>query len=83
MNINLRLYATLRDYLPPDVPGNQVCLALPAPATVPEVLETFGVPLELAHIVMVNSRHVRPPQLAERTLQDGDEVAVWPAIGGG
>jgi len=83
MKITLRLYATLQDYLPPGTPGNQVELDLPEGATITEVLESLSVPLALAHIVMVKGRHVLKPQLAERVLLAGDELAVWPAIGGG
>jgi sulfur carrier protein ThiS len=83
MKITLRLYATLRDYLPPDTPGGQIRLDLPEAATVPAALASLAVPLALAHIVMVNGRHVLRPDLAHRPLHEGDELAVWPAIGGG
>lgn len=83
MKITLRLYATLQDYLPRDARGNEAYLELPDAATVPEALESLKVPLSQAHIVMVNGRHVLRHQLSERALQEGDELAVWPAIGGG
>jgi sulfur carrier protein ThiS len=83
MNITLKLYATLRDYLPPDTPGSQLRLDLPEAATIPEALASVAVPPGLAHIVMINGRHVVRPQWGQRILRDGDELAVWPAIGGG
>lgn len=83
MKITLRLYATLQDYLPSDARGNEASLEVPDGATVPEALAVLSVPLSQAHIVMVNGRHVVRSQVAQKTLQDGDELAVWPAIGGG
>jgi len=82
MRITLRLYATLRDYLP-DTGGGPEIIELPAGATIPEALATRAVPIGLAHIVMVGGRHVVRQDLATRQLQDGDELAVFPAIGGG
>lgn len=82
MKITLKLYATLRDYLPKD--GNyQMVLDLPDGATIPDALAQLGVPLELAHIVLLNNRHVLRPDVAVRQLADGDDLAVFPAIGGG
>lgn len=82
MKIVLRLYATLRDYLP-DGHDTAVTLELPPGATIPDALAVLGVPLPLAHIVMIGGRHVLKPEVASRPLKDGDELAVFPAIGGG
>ncbi len=82
MKVVLRLYATLRDYLP-DGHDTAVTLDLPNNATVPDALAVLGVPLAKAHIVMIGGRHVLKPDVATRLLKEGDELAVFPAIGGG
>lgn len=81
MEIKLKLFATLRSYLPPN--EVQVMLTLPEGATIPDALALQGVPLGLAHIVLVNGRHVLRDDRATRVLVDGDELGVFPAIGGG
>lgn len=83
MKITLKLYATLRDYLPADSGGSRMIVELAEGATIPEALAVPAVPVRLAHIVMVNGRHVLRPDLGTRQLKEGDEVAVFPAIGGG
>ena len=83
MKIKFRLFATLRDYLPPDTAGGEVLVELPAGATVVDALARFAVPVALAHIVMINNRRVLRPDIATRRLEEGDELAVFPAIGGG
>jgi|WetSurMetagenome_2_1015567.scaffolds.fasta_scaffold1304590_1 sulfur carrier protein ThiS len=83
MKVTFRLFATLRDYLPPNTPNGQVYLDLPEGATIPMALELYAVPLQLAHIVMINNRHVLRPDVATRELKEGDQLAVFPAIGGG
>ena len=82
MNIRLRLFATLREYLPEG--GAEVALELSSDAaTVADALAVQGVPLNLAHVAFVNGRHVLKPELPTRILQDGDVVSVFPAVGGG
>lgn len=81
MNIKLRLFATLRSYLPQG--STEIALALPDGATIPDALAAQGVPLGLAHIVLINNRHVQRGDIATRTLAEGDQLAVFPAIGGG
>lgn len=83
MKIKLKLFATLRDYLPTETGGKEALLELPDGATIPDALAVFAVPLGLAHIVMINNRHVLRPDVATRRLQEGDQLAVFPAIGGG
>lgn len=83
VKIKLRLYATLRNYLPPDCEGGQVVLELPDAATIPDALARLGVPVGLAHIVLINNRHVLRENIVSRQLLDSDELAVFPAIGGG
>lgn len=83
MKVMLRLHATLRQYLPRDTGSEGVPLELPAGASVPDALAVLGVPLAHAHLILVNGRHLLKPDLASRHLTDGDQVAVFPAIGGG
>jgi sulfur carrier protein ThiS len=83
MKVTLKLYATLRDYLPSHEGGPQAILELPEQATLADALAELAVPVALAHIVLINGHHVLRPDIAERELHDGDQVAVFPAIGGG
>ncbi|MBS1227493.1 MAG: hypothetical protein H6R17_770 [Proteobacteria bacterium] len=83
MKIRLKLFATLGSYLPPGSSGGETLIELPEAAIIPDALGMFGVPLNLAHIVFVNGRHVLRPNLPTHPLHDGDTLAVFPAIGGG
>ena len=83
MKIKFRLFATLQEYLPPDSREGETLVDLPDSASITDVLGMFAVPVNLAHIVFVNGRHVLRPNLATYHLEDGDTLAVFPAIGGG
>ncbi len=74
MLVAIKCYATLRGYQPRDG-----VLEAQEGASVQEVLQGLGLPLEEAKVVFVNGRNAS----LEQGLQQGDKVAVFPAVGGG
>ena len=83
MNVTLKLYASLSDYLPVAARHNQVEVELPDGATVGGVIERYQLPPKLTHLVLVNGVFVPPDARATALLHDGDQLAVWPPIAGG
>ena len=84
MQITFKLYASLTEYLPPDRrTQNQMALDLPEGATIAQVIEPFGLPMKLVHLVLVNGHYVAPDDRASRALVEGDVLAIWPPIAGG
>ncbi len=83
MNVTLKLYATLSDYLPPDAQHNRVRVELSDHATVGNLIDRYNLPPKLTHLVLINGHYIAPEARASTTLRDGDTVAVWPPIAGG
>jgi sulfur carrier protein ThiS len=84
MKITFKLYASLTDYLPADARrGNQMPLDVSADAPIARIIEPFGMPPKLVHLVLVNGVFVPPAERASRTLAEGDTLAIWPPIAGG
>ena len=84
MRIVFKLYASLTQYLPPEVrASNRLPLDVPEGSTVSSVVEPFGLPLELVHLVLVNGVFVPRDERTTRALEDGDVLAIWPPIAGG
>jgi sulfur carrier protein ThiS len=84
MKITFKLYAGLTDYLPADVrTHNQLPLDLPDGTAIAAVIEPFGLPRKMVHLVLVNGVYVAPAQRFTHVLKDGDVLAIWPPIAGG
>ena len=85
MQITFKLYAMLTDYLPVEQRrrGNEITLDLAPNSTVVDVIAQFNLPPKMVHLVLINGHFVPPGERAQRTLQEGDVLAVWPPIAGG
>jgi sulfur carrier protein ThiS len=83
MKIVLKLFAGLSPLLPPEARANSLELEIPPQATIDEILKTQRVPEESAHLVTVNGVFIAPGERAKRTLQEADELAIWPPVAGG
>ncbi|MBX3606659.1 MAG: MoaD/ThiS family protein [Piscinibacter sp.] len=84
MKIVFKLYASLTQYLPPESRyDNRLALELPEGSSVAQVIEPFGLPQKLVHLVLVNGVYVPPEQRLSHVLKDEDVLAIWPPIAGG
>lgn len=84
MQITFKLFATLTDYLPAASRNTNVLQLEVAPeATILQIIEPFGLPPNLVHLVLVNGKYVSPADRGTQTLNPGDVLAIWPPIAGG
>ena len=83
MRVTFKLYASLGEYLPPEAVDHAVELEYDAPVTPFQLLDRFGVPHALAHLVLRNGVFVPPGERDCLLLADGDALAVWPPVAGG
>ncbi|CAM3390594.1 MoaD/ThiS family protein [Polaromonas hydrogenivorans] len=84
MKITFKLFATLTDYLPvPARRGNLIELDVAPDASISQIIEPFGLPPKLVHLVLVNGRYIEPEKRLTTTLAEGDVLAIWPPIAGG
>jgi sulfur carrier protein ThiS len=84
VQITLKLFATLADYLPDGAKSNAITLEYAdAAPTVGAVIAQHGLPSKLVHLVLVNGSYVAPDARNAHQLKDGDTLAIWPPIAGG
>lgn len=83
MEITLKLYASLSQYLPEAAENHAVKINISASATAFSVLDRFNVPKESAHLVLLNGIYLSADERARSGFKDGDTLAVWPPVAGG
>ena len=84
MQITFKLYASLTQHLPPEARrGNQIALDVTEGASIAQIIEPFGLPAKLVHLVLVNGVYVPPEQRLSFVPRQGDVLAIWPPIAGG
>lgn len=79
MKIEIQLYATLTQFLPPGADGKKAVIEVPDGITVKGVMDQLGIPQEHPNLTLVNG--IQSPD--QKALKDGDILAVFPPIAGG
>jgi sulfur-carrier protein len=74
MQINVKLFAYFRDNR-----FKQKLMDFPAGTTVEEIVKALEIPLAEVGVIMLNSRHCE----MQWAPDEGDQLAIFPAIGGG
>ncbi len=79
IEVEVRLYATLRKYSPGTGVGEPVVLEVPDGARLADLLARLGVPKGEMKVAFVNNRR----QGDDYQLARGDRVAIFPPVAGG
>ena len=80
MQVEIRLFASLRSYLPAGSDGTSTALELPVGTRVCDVIERLSIPPQLAQLVMIDGIHETNRQ---RVLNDGATISLFPPVAGG
>ena len=78
MKVEVRAFATLRSFLPPEV-RHTAMLNVPDGSTIRDVTRSLGIPDEMALVALLNGRETEPGQ----RLKTGDVVTLFPPLAGG
>jgi len=79
ITVRVKLFATLRRHYPDMGIGEAMPVELPDGATIGQLIEHLSVPANEVKVVFVNGI----VQQEEYALNDGDEVGIFPPVGGG
>lgn len=80
MNVEVRLFATLRKYLPAGNDGIVGKMDLPSGSSIADVLRTLDIPPAMASLMLVDGRYESNKR---RKLDEGCVLSIWPPIAGG
>ncbi len=78
MQIEVRLYATLRQ-IAPDAPGGVLAVTMPEGASVADVFAALKIDPVKVHLIMVNGVAAD----LDSILKDSDRLGLFPPVGGG
>ena len=79
MNIEVRCFGAMREYLPADAQGNTAAVELEPDARVSDAVAVLDAPDRLVHAVLVNE----DPADLSTVLKDGDRLTLMPHYSGG
>ncbi len=79
MEIEVKLFATLRDYLPEGSSRFSCKMKVEGPTRVQDILSNLKIPEEMPKIILVNGVHGKKDQI----LKEGDVLSVFPPVAGG
>ena len=79
MTVEVRLFATLAQFLPPGSHDGSAVLDVPEAATIDLVTRRLGIPPGLECILLVNGSEAQ----AGQTLRSGDVIDIFPPLAGG
>ena len=79
MEIEVKLFATLRDYLPKGSGRFSCKIEIDASTRIQDILSRLKIPEEIPKIILVNGVHKKKVQI----LKEGDVLSVFPPVAGG
>jgi molybdopterin converting factor small subunit len=79
MTVRIKLFATLRKYLPKGHPSDTLVVELPDGAAVCDAIAALGIPAEHARMVVSQNEQLE----ASARLRDGQEINLFPPLAGG
>jgi molybdopterin converting factor small subunit len=79
VKVEVRLFATLISFLPPESRDGAAILEVPDHSTVHDVVHHLGIPTDLDRVILVNGSD----GTADVKLHPGDVVTVFPPLAGG
>lgn len=83
MKITVKLYASLMPYLPKTDQRHAVDIEIDPSDSPYQVVDSLGIPRELAHLVIVNGIFVCGDERNKAQFKEGDVLAMWPEVAGG
>ncbi len=83
MRLTFKLYANLTAYLPEDSNKHSIEIDVTESDTPISILERYSVPLESAHLILLNGTYVQPDERNQAIFKEGDTLAIWPPVAGG
>jgi len=81
VNIELKMFMTFREYLPPESVNGKSAMSLDEGSTLEDIMHILGIPMDKTRIVVING--ISHGVDTNTTLEEGDIVSFFAPVGGG
>ncbi|MGB5158001.1 MoaD/ThiS family protein [Desulfobacterium sp. N47] len=84
INIELRLFITLKQYLPEGSSEGRAVMSFDYGSTIGDIISILNIPVDQQKLILINgvSQGISD-EINTRVLNDGDIVSMFPPVGGG
>lgn len=79
MEVEVKLFATLRDYLPKGSGQFSCKMEIDGNTSVEDIISKLKIPEDIPKIILINGIHAKKNQI----LKNGDVVSIFPPVAGG
>ncbi len=79
MEVKVKLFATLRDFLPENSDGKSCQMEIDETTTIAQIITKLKIPEEIPKIILVNGLS----GTIDQPLKEGDELSIFPPVAGG
>ena len=79
LEVKVLCFGAMREFLPPDSPGNSTVVQIPSGSRAGHVVDALGAPRRLVYALLVDGVQAT----LESEVQDGSEVTLMPPFAGG
>ncbi len=83
MQVTVKLFGALRQFLPTGSSFNSGQLSIQAESTLGDVLALLPIPEHRAYLVIINDEKINREDYASMPVQENDEIVLLPPIKGG
>jgi len=83
MQITLKCFAFLGQYLPPGTRGNTLQIEVVQGLSIVELLDQLNIDHDMVELAILNDQFIDTLQREQTILQPGDTLALWPEVAGG
>lgn len=83
MQVRLKLFGALRDYLPTGSSFNSCSLSIEPEETLEQLLGQLPIPADKPYLIIVNDVKIDSALFASTVLRENDEVILLPPVKGG
>lgn len=83
MQVSVKLFGALREYLPVGSSYNSCQLTIASNTMLGDVLGQFPIPEQKAYLVIINDEKINREEYASTQISENDEIVLLPPIKGG